>query len=280
VVNPTTTTLSISPEAPSIGAPVTLTATVTGAADGDTVEFLDGTSRLGTGTVSSGVATLAVTGGFKAGDHSLTATFAQTGAAGASTSNAVAFTLVKGTSTTVITLSAASTAYGHGATGRVTVGGADGGTVTLGYGSTESTLTLDGHGSAAFQLPATLAVGRYTLTAAYSGTDAVAAGTSTATYTVAKASPSIRLAAPKKVRKGRTATVTVTVTGASGALAPSGRVTVRVGAIAKTATVSGGKATVRIKVKVRGKGKRKVTATYAGDARYLTGSTSARLTVR
>lgn len=270
VVNPTTTKLSIAPVAPAIGRSVTLTATVTGAAAGDIVTFLDGATRLGTGTVANGKATLTVPGGFKAGKHTLSATFAQTGVAGASSSNTVVLTLAKGSSTTVISLSRAATTYGRGATGTVTVGGADGGTVKLSYGGTVSRLTLNAKGSATFALPASLPVGSYAVTAAYSGTDAVAAGNGTATYRVVKAAPSVAVTAPKKVKKLSKTKVRVTVAGVTGAAAPSGMVTVKVGKVAKTGTLRAGKVAVR--VKVTGKGAKKVTVRYAGDAFYTAGA--------
>ena len=62
----TTTAVSFSPAEPVLGQSATLTATITPAATGPasptgTVEFFDGSTLLGSGTVSSDVATLATT---------------------------------------------------------------------------------------------------------------------------------------------------------------------------------------------------------------------------
>jgi hypothetical protein len=75
----TTTAVSFSPAEPVLGQAVTLTATITPAATGPasptgTVEFFDGSTLLGSGTVSSDTATLATTA-LPLGTSSITATY-------------------------------------------------------------------------------------------------------------------------------------------------------------------------------------------------------------
>jgi hypothetical protein len=58
---PTTTTLTLSPTVPIAGQPLTLTATIAPSAATGTVLFYTGTTQIGSGTVSGGVATATVT---------------------------------------------------------------------------------------------------------------------------------------------------------------------------------------------------------------------------
>jgi hypothetical protein len=78
VKQPTSLALSSGPASATEGAPVTLTATVSGPAGtpspAGTVTFKDGSTVLGTAPVSGGVATL-TTSALAAGDHSLSAAF-------------------------------------------------------------------------------------------------------------------------------------------------------------------------------------------------------------
>ncbi len=97
----TTTALAVDPAGPAAsGTKETLTATVTASdksAAAGTVQFLDGTTSVGTGTVSGGKATATTT--LADGSHSLTAKFTPTDATkqGASTSPAVSYTVSKAT---------------------------------------------------------------------------------------------------------------------------------------------------------------------------------------
>ncbi|GAA4702697.1 Ig-like domain-containing protein [Nocardioides conyzicola] len=269
VLAPTETSLALSPETPGIKDPVTLTATVSGADTNGTVEFFDGETSLGSADVVEGVASLEVPAGFLAGPHSLTAVFGKTATADSSTSQLIAFTLTKGATTTMLQLSAPSTTYGTGATGTVTVEGADSGSVTVAYGDTEKELTLDESGVATFALPADLAVGSYTVTAAYAGTDELAAGEpATATYEVTKipTSTSVQLSA-SSTKYGTGATGTVTVSGAD-----AGTVTVAYdGTSTEVALSDAGVATFALPADLA-VGSHPVTATYSGTATLAAGS--------
>ncbi|NKV80600.1 hypothetical protein GS911_21850 [Rhodococcus hoagii] len=107
------------------GQSVTLTATVTGGAQGDAVDFYDGTTKVGTGTLSaSGVATLAWTP-TTAGTHPLQAKYLGTAKANPSDSAPQSVSVVVPTSMTV---SAPSTAL----TGTAVTFVGDGDTVECG----------------------------------------------------------------------------------------------------------------------------------------------------
>jgi hypothetical protein len=91
----TTTTLATSPSLPQYGDPVTLTATVTSGTTG-TVSFYDGTTYLGQGTVSGGVATLTTTT-LNAGTHTITAIYNGDATYASSTSGPATVTVAKKT---------------------------------------------------------------------------------------------------------------------------------------------------------------------------------------
>jgi putative ABC transporter-associated repeat protein len=96
---PTQTTLSVSPDTPSVGDPVTLSATVSPVSASGWVEFLDGTQSVGFTAVSGGQATLSTTA-LAGGTHTLTARYTPTYANdhAPSTSSPVTLT-VSGTAT-------------------------------------------------------------------------------------------------------------------------------------------------------------------------------------
>ena len=244
VLAETTTSLTIDPELPAINQEVTLKAAVEGT-DGGTVTFRDGETVLGEAAVSDGVATLTVPG-FKAGEHLLVATLAQTEVAQSSESAPVAFTLEKGKSAIAMVLGAAERTFGSKVTGAVAVGGAKGGTVTLRYGSASTKVAIDSAGRGTFSLPATLAPGRYTLTAGFEGTDEVeASGETTATVTVVKKGTRTTIGKSKTVKRGKTVKLATTVAPVTAGVPPTGKARVYTKApgaksfkLAKTYTLS------------------------------------------
>ncbi|MCD9199918.1 Ig-like domain-containing protein [Aeromicrobium wangtongii] len=287
VLTATATTLALSPATPGIGEKVTLTASVTGADTAGPVEFFDGATSLGKADTVNGVATL-VLDGLKAGAHELTAVFGQTASAQSSTSNIAAVTLEKGKSSIALVLAADSTVYGSGVKGSVAVANGDGGTVTVTYGGTTFDVRLGGSDSAAFTLPAGLAVGTYTVSAVFNGTERVeASGVATAGYRVTKAATTASISAKSSVKGGKKLTVKTTVRGATGGTHPTGRVKVYVKTgkgkyvLKKTVTLSAAqrgavKATVKVTKK---KGTVRVKTVYSGDATYG-GAASATRAVR
>jgi hypothetical protein len=109
-----TTTLSVTPSSQVYGTqtPATLTATVELGRGGEpvgSVRFESDSGVIGTSPVTDGAATLALPTDLPAGAHQLTATFvpADTDAATGSTSDPVAFTVAKATSTTHVTATGA-----------------------------------------------------------------------------------------------------------------------------------------------------------------------------
>jgi hypothetical protein len=112
-IDPATTTLSLAalPGGPQpAGSPVTLTASLTPMAATGQVEFFDGSTSLGTVTVSGGSAVKTVTS-LAGGDHSLTATYTpSTGNYATSTSLAVPYTISVATTTTGLAITPATPA--------------------------------------------------------------------------------------------------------------------------------------------------------------------------
>jgi trimeric autotransporter adhesin len=265
VLAPTTTALALSPAAPSIKAPVTLTATVTGADTAGSVEFFDGTTSLGSRPVTDGAATLTVPAGFLSGGHSLTAVFDKTTTANASTSNLVAFTLVKGVTTTVVQLAAASTVYGTGSTGTVTVSGGSDGAVSVTVDGTPVTVT-DG----SFELAASLLPGSHQVVASYAGSDLDTVSTTSVTYSVTKveSATAVRLARASSVY-GTGSTGTVTVSGGT-----DGAVSVTVDG--KPVTVTGGAFPLAATLRP---GSHRIVASYAGSDLDTASTTTATYTV-
>jgi hypothetical protein len=177
--------LSASPVSPTAyGTAVTLTATLTGPAANPTdlptgtVQFYDGATSLGSGTVNgSGVAALTLTGAsyLAAGSHSITAVYGGDTEFITVTSSTLTYTVTSGSApvTTTFTSSKNPSIYGDAVTFSVTVAGAGAtptGTVTVVDTSTSTTLgtiTLTG-GSGTLTL-SSLTAGTHNITATYSG---------------------------------------------------------------------------------------------------------------
>ncbi len=186
----TTTALTASASAITVGTSVTLTATVTGTVGSSgtptgTVTFYDGTTMLGTGTLTAGVAAYATTG-LPVGSHTVTAVYRGDSNFSGSTSAAVTITVAAmatplGTST-ALTASATTAVSGTSITFTATVTPASGttvpsGTVTFTDGTTMlRTGTLNGSGVATYAT-SELAVGTHSITAAYGGVASFSAST-------------------------------------------------------------------------------------------------------
>jgi hypothetical protein len=287
-VKATATTLAVSPN-PTVGAPVTLTATVTaaGGTPNGMVTFKDGATVLGTSTLTAGRATFATTA-LAAGGHHLTAVYNGTAGFRTSTSAARAVTVApdaRGTSTALAMPSNPVAGRGVTLTATVTAAGATpGGTVTFRTGSTVlGTAPLSG-GRATFTTY-TLTAGAHQLTAAYGGASGFAGSTSALDgifterdlLTVAPDArgTSTALAVSAAPTAGRPVTLTATVT-ATGAT-PGGTVTFRNGTtVLGTAPVSGGRAALTTSALAAGS--HRLTATYGGAVGFH-GSTSATATV-
>jgi hypothetical protein len=231
VVGSTTTALTVSPNPAVVGQNVTLSAEVTGtgsAAPTGNVNFLDGTTQLGSDALSAGMATYS-TSSLAAGAHSLTAQYVGDANNAASVSSAVSLSVTTVPlipTTTTLTLSATSIVVGSSVTLSAAVAPQTGtviptGTVTFLDRTTEiGTGTLGPTGTATYSTSA-LAVGSHSLTASYGGDTTNAASVSTAsTLTVTAASApdfSLTLQGPTlTVSPTGTATTSVTVTPSGG----------------------------------------------------------------
>jgi hypothetical protein len=199
------------------------------------------------------------------------------------TSSADQFTYGTAT-TTSLSSSATTTTYGQSVTFTATVSGGSGtptGTVWFNDGGNViGTATLDNTGRGTFTTSA-LAVGGHSITANYGGdANYVASGSSALTQTVQIASTSVAVTSDSVnlvANPGQAVTLTATVTGASGG-APTGTVTFYDGGTALgTANLapggSGSQATLTISTLAGGP--HSITASYGGDASYLSSNSSA-----
>ncbi len=282
----TTTTLASTPNPSTINQMVTFTATVTGTGTSQfptgMVMFLEGTTVLGTGTLSMGRATF-MTATLPAGAHMITAHYAGDANFTASTSGALTQTVNKGPTTTTLTSSANPSTFGQAVTFTATVSTTatgtlvPGGTVTFLDGTTTLGTGTVSMGHATF-MTSTLGAGTHMITARYEGDVNFTTSTSGAlTQTVNKDGTTTTLvssANPSTVNQAVTFTATVTGTGTT--QNPTGMVTFLDGtAVIGTGTLSMGHATFT--TSALGGGTHTVTARYEGDANFTT-STSGALT--
>jgi hypothetical protein len=174
--------LSATPTSPTVyGTPITLTAVITGSGvqPTGTVQFMDGATVLGTGTIdSSGNATLTLQGStaLPAGSHNITAVYSGDTNFNGATSSALPFTVTKlpaNQLTMTLTSSLNPSTYGDQVIFTVSVTSPVGvmptGTVTLTDGATNlGTGTLDATGKTTVTA-AVFDAGSHTITATYSG---------------------------------------------------------------------------------------------------------------
>ncbi|WP_456696035.1 Ig-like domain repeat protein [Aeromicrobium sp. P5_D10] len=285
VLQSTATTLSMSPAIPEINESVTLTAQVTGADTAGTVEFFDGTTSLGTGTVAGGAATVTVDG-FKAGDHAITATFAKTATAQASESNVIGLTLAKGKSGIAMLLATDSTVYGTAVKGSVAVANGDGGTVTVKFGGRTIDLPLGGSDSVAFTVPAGLVPGTYGVDAVFNGTDKVdPSGVASTGLKILKKATTASVSSKSSIKKGKTLTVKTTIKGATAGTFPTGSVKIYVKTgkggyiLKKTVSLTASrKGTIATTVKApKKKATLRIKTVFSGDAKYVGSATTTRV---
>jgi hypothetical protein len=280
----TTLLANANPAQPGTQAIFTATVTTTGSGTpAGIVTFLDGTTILGTGTLttSSGVATATfATSSLAVGSHSITASYAGNAGNAASVSPALTESIEQ---TTTVTISSSSNPAlaGTSVTLSATVLPAGSvtptGTVTFSEGSTvlgES--ALNGSGVGSIQV-SNLSPAQNSITASYSGDADNAGGTSTVFVQTIQQNTTIVLASSVNPSLSGTAiTLTASVTPAiSGS--PTGVVTFNDGgtAIGTGNVNASGVATLLISTLTVGS--HSITAVYGGDAIDLT-STSEVLT--
>ncbi|MFC9787390.1 Ig-like domain repeat protein [Rhodococcus sp. NPDC127528] len=186
VAKNTTTTSLAAVGGATAGQASTLTATVTGGAPGDTVEFYDGATKIGTGTLAAnGTATATWTPELP-GSHGLSAKYLVTPAANASLSGVQYVQVAPSGSTHTTTLApVAGATVGTATTLTATVApGNAGGTVEFKDGATVIGTAALGPDGTATQAWTPTAAGDRTITATYNGPGGI---TSSAQATVAVA---------------------------------------------------------------------------------------------
>ena len=220
-----TLVVSASNASPALGNSVTFTATLAnGSSPSGIVTFKDGTTPIGTGTISGTTATYTTTG-LNVGSHSITAEYDGDSNNAAATSAAITVTVTVGQSvpTLVVSASNAFPALGKPVTFTATLsnGSSPSGTVTFKDGTTTlGTGTISG--TTATYTTTGLSAGSHSITAEYSGDTNNAAATSAA-ITVAVAAPTFTFSpaggALSNARVGSRYDQTVTAN-ASGLTAP------------------------------------------------------------
>lgn len=269
--NTVTTTTSLTGVS-TAGNQVKLTAVV--AADGQNadgqVDFFEGGTKVGTGLLSGGTATLTLNNVVPApAQHTYTASF--------KTANPVAFTDsdsaaapvdVKVSSTTSV--AAVASTYGHAGSVTVTVASPAGttGNITAKLGALVlGTKPADVAGKATFVLPANTTAGTKTVTATFAGNSEVAPSTGTKTFVRGKSAVTLAESFPASIAKGKRGVGTVTVRlSPLSTLKPGGTVVIKLGTkvVGKGTLTSTG--TVRITLVKLTKGTKTLTIVYSGSA--------------
>ncbi len=278
--NISTTTLSPA-SGVKLGQPVPLSATVTGGADGDSVEFFDGGTKIGAGALANGVATLAWTPA-DVRTHSVTAKYLGNAKVATSTSSAVDVVVSEADKSTATTITGpASAVAGESVTVEATVSPTPaGGTVQFKDGATDlgGAVAVDANGKAS--LANSYAEGAHSIVAVYSGSGVYQTSTSaphalTVAPVVVEENTTTTLVGPSTASTGEalsfTASVSTGVAGGTVQFKESGR---DLGSpIPVDAT---GKATTTPIFTVAGE--YSITAVFSGSGNYL-GSTSNAQTV-
>ncbi len=269
----TSVALTAAPANTSVyGTSITFTATVTGSATATptgTVKFSDGSTQLGTGTLSSaGVATFTTTS-LNAGAHSIVAAYLGDVHSGPGISAPVTYTVTQTPTTTALAVSPTTAIAGKAvaltATVKASSGSAlSGGTVTFMDGSTTLGTAHVGSGGVASITPI-LTPGAHAILASYSGdTNDAASASAALALTVNLATTAVAVSSsgtPATVLSPITFTAAVTGNGGT----PTGTVVFSVdGAAANTATLdASGKASFTDSALPVGS--HIVSAAYSGD---------------
>jgi hypothetical protein len=282
-----TIAVSSSPNPSALGQVVTFTAPVGPSGATGTVTFLDGTTVLGSGILSAGVATFS-TSSLSLGSHSITANYAGDSNYNGRASATLSQTVSKPPTTTILTSSLNPSTFGQTVTFAATVSSsAATGTVTFFDGS--STLgagTLSG-GKATFST-SSLSVDTHSIKATYNGdANYAASGSAILVQSVGKAPTTTTVSSspnPAVAWQPVTFTATVSPSSATGsvgfiyAFPPNGSAGgVACYAVNKLSNGQVSCSTSSLASAVGGQGTLWITVTYSGDSNYG-GSTSAVLT--
>ncbi|AZI61072.1 Ig-like domain-containing protein [Rhodococcus qingshengii] len=278
--NVSTTTLSPT-SGVKLGQLVPLSATVTGGADGDSVEFFDGATKIGAGALANGVATLAWTPA-DVRTHSVTAKYLGNAKVASSTSSAVDVVVSEADKSTATAITGpASAVAGESVTVEATVSPTPaGGTVQFKDGATDlgGAVPVDANGKAS--LTNSYVVGAHSIVAVYSGSGV---------YQTSTSAPHALTVAPVVVEENTTTTLVGPSTGSTGE-ALSFTASVSTGAAGGTVQFKEGGRDLGSPVPVDASGKAtttptfnvageySITAVFSGSGNYL-GSTSNAQTV-
>jgi hypothetical protein len=218
----TTLTLRVNPSSGSFGQQIVLLASLSpsteqGLSPSGTVSFYNGSTLLGTGTVSDGLATLNVTS-LPAGAGSLTAFYGGDANFASSSTSASSFTVAKAGSSVVLTSSAANANAGSGVIFTATVTSATAGTPTgsvefLNGSTVLGSAVLNAQGIATYTT-SILAVGTDPITAQYMG-DANFNGSTAMPYSQTVTAPNFALGlnfTSLTMQSGQTGQVAITLT--------------------------------------------------------------------
>ena len=289
----TSTALSTSVNPSVYGQSVTFTATVSAAAPGSgtptgSVTFMDGSTTLGSATLSSGKASFKTTS-LVVGSQVITAVYGGDGNFTTSPSAALTQTIQQDATTTDLKSSANPSSFGQSVTFTATVkaaspgSGTPSGTVTFYDGSTEigtGTLGLGNPDTATFTT-ASFSVGAHAITAVYGGDGNFTTSTSTAinqgvnqagssTTVVSSANPS---------SSGQSVTFTATVNAvAPGVGTPTGTVTFSINGTPQSPvplTVINGVDQATFTTAPLYAGTYTITAVYDGDINFTTSTSKA-----
>ena len=292
IVNPADTTITVGSSAPTsaYGQSVSFTATVAAVTSSlptptGTVEFFDGTTDLGPGMLSGGVATFSIAA-LSVGNHAITAQYFGDGNFSGSTSTATAQTVNPAGTSTAVVASPSPSVYGQSVTFTATVtavapgAGTPTGMVTFMDGSVSLGIGTLGNTGMATYTTSALAVGAHSITAIYGGDGNYTASSSVATpQTVNPASTTTALTVtPGSTTYGQSVTLTATIAVVSpGAGTPTGSVQFFVGTTSLgTANLSG--ITAILTTTTLPVGTDSLTAQYLGDSNF-TVSTSSTVSV-
>ena len=254
------------------------------AAPSAAVNFYEGTTLLGTGTLSGNGTLAALTlSNVTSGTHTYTATYPGDSNYQVLPLGTVTVNVTTATTATTTVLTAPSTGtFGNSVTLSAAVTGAGGtptGTVAF-YDGTASLGSATLAGGAA-SLTVSFAGGTHSLSAVYSGDSTYVASTSTSsTLTMATVSSSTAVTAnPTTVSQNFTTVLKATVTGLSGQAKPTGTVSFTIGttSLGNAALNSSGVGTLTATLTTTGP--QTITASYGGDGNYGVSSGMAAVTV-
>lgn len=270
-VNKTTPTVTVTtnPSPSTYGQTVTITATVPTGATG-TVTFTNGTTTLGSGTVSGGAVSI-TTSSLPVGSDTITASY------GGDTNNSAATgtttqTVNKISPTSTLTSSANPSTPGASVTFTDTLPTSVTGTVTFTNGATTLGTSTVTNGVATVTT-SSLPGGSDTITATYNGDSDNNTSVATLVQTVQKLASTVTVSTSGPSVYGNSVTISSTVTsGATGTVTfTSGGVTLGTGTLTGSAT--------SITTTVLPAGSDTITATYNGDNTYNTSTASTTQTV-